>query len=341
MSIENGPIVFFTKCRANDTFLNALEALIPKIPFSFFAEFWAWVTSGAPGSVLVGFGEAVLLGVLARGLYRPPPPPPGVELPPAPGLQDPFPHQFNELPDSPIPCRARSQLICHGHGACRDGRSNTGVCDCERSPATGYWAGVSGACDDCALGYYGNQCTLVCLPVTEPGNPCYGGGVCDSGRLGNGTCYCDAAHAGEACETECPYFQVVFASWSPLVLIRASAAVLEKPHFSCCGGAGGVGVPNFPQFPAIFRNFPQFPAISAIFRIFPAIAFCWSPLRARWCPVCALCRGVALEASGGLATAPQFPRNFPQFFAMGFGAPRPQSRPPPAAACCCLLNNRR
>ena len=37
------------------TFLNPLEALIPKIPFSFFANFWVWVTSGARGSVSVGF----------------------------------------------------------------------------------------------------------------------------------------------------------------------------------------------------------------------------------------------------------------------------------------------
>ena len=37
------------------TFLNPLDALIPKIPFSFFAEFWVRVTSGAWGSVPAGF----------------------------------------------------------------------------------------------------------------------------------------------------------------------------------------------------------------------------------------------------------------------------------------------
>ena len=37
------------------TFLNPLDALIPKIPFSFFADFWVWVTSEAWGSVSVGF----------------------------------------------------------------------------------------------------------------------------------------------------------------------------------------------------------------------------------------------------------------------------------------------
>ena len=37
------------------TFLNPLDALIPKMPFSFFAEFWVRVTSRAQGSVSVGF----------------------------------------------------------------------------------------------------------------------------------------------------------------------------------------------------------------------------------------------------------------------------------------------
>ena len=37
------------------TFLSPLDALIRKIPFSFFAKFWVWVTSEARGSVLVGF----------------------------------------------------------------------------------------------------------------------------------------------------------------------------------------------------------------------------------------------------------------------------------------------
>ena len=37
------------------TFLNPIDALIPKIPFSFFAVFWVQVTSGARGSVSVGF----------------------------------------------------------------------------------------------------------------------------------------------------------------------------------------------------------------------------------------------------------------------------------------------
>ena len=37
------------------SFLNPLDALIPKIPFLFFADFSVWVTSEAQGSVSVGF----------------------------------------------------------------------------------------------------------------------------------------------------------------------------------------------------------------------------------------------------------------------------------------------
>ena len=71
------------------TFLNPLDALIPKIPFSFFAKFRVRATSGARGSVSAGFWGARQLSpfwggaVLARGLYRPPPPPrPPSESPP-------------------------------------------------------------------------------------------------------------------------------------------------------------------------------------------------------------------------------------------------------------------
>ena len=64
------------------TFLNPLDALIPEIPFSFFADFWVWVTSEARGSVSVGFwGSRQLSPVLGEGsrqgaVSTPPPPSP-------------------------------------------------------------------------------------------------------------------------------------------------------------------------------------------------------------------------------------------------------------------------
>ena len=56
LSIENGQF-FPPNTWPMMTFLTPLDALIPKIPTSFFAEFW--VASGAQGSVLVGFWGAV------------------------------------------------------------------------------------------------------------------------------------------------------------------------------------------------------------------------------------------------------------------------------------------
>ena len=72
------------------TFLNPLDALIPKTPFSFFAEFWVRVTSEAQGSVSLGFWGPRQLSPfwgrgLARGLYRPPPP--SIESPSTPGAR--------------------------------------------------------------------------------------------------------------------------------------------------------------------------------------------------------------------------------------------------------------
>ena len=77
---------------ANDDFSDPPRRTHSKIPFSPFAEFWVRVTSGAGGSVSVGFWGArqwSLLsleggGGLARGLYRRPPTPPGDESPPTP-----------------------------------------------------------------------------------------------------------------------------------------------------------------------------------------------------------------------------------------------------------------
>ena len=60
-------------------FLNPIDALNPNIGFSFFAEFWVWVTSGARGSISVGFWEACQLspfeGGSCQGAVSTPPPP--------------------------------------------------------------------------------------------------------------------------------------------------------------------------------------------------------------------------------------------------------------------------
>ena len=71
------------------TFLNPLDTLIPKIQFSFFfCRILCSVHLRAQGSVSVVFlgGRQFLFlgGGLARGLYRPPPPPAN-ETPPTPG----------------------------------------------------------------------------------------------------------------------------------------------------------------------------------------------------------------------------------------------------------------
>ena len=76
---------FSTKYMANDDFCEPLDVLIPKIPFACFAEFWVWVTSGAQGSVSVGFwggGGRQLSpffwggGFSPEGCIDPPPPRP-------------------------------------------------------------------------------------------------------------------------------------------------------------------------------------------------------------------------------------------------------------------------
>ena len=69
--------------------LNPLDALIPKISFSFFAEFQVQVTSGARGSVSVGFWGARQLSLLGEGgsqraVSTPPPVPQLKARPPLP-----------------------------------------------------------------------------------------------------------------------------------------------------------------------------------------------------------------------------------------------------------------
>ena len=58
LSIENGQFFSSNKWQMM-SFLNRRDVLVPKLLFSFFATFWVWVTSGARGSVSVGFGGPV------------------------------------------------------------------------------------------------------------------------------------------------------------------------------------------------------------------------------------------------------------------------------------------
>ena len=92
--------------------LNPLDALIPKIPFSFFTEFWVRVTPEAPGVCLgrilgVPSIEPFLRegGGPAGGLYRPPPPEVKARPPLCTGLQ--------AYPPPPRPSRLLISSGCH------------------------------------------------------------------------------------------------------------------------------------------------------------------------------------------------------------------------------------
>ena len=73
-------LFFFPNTWQMMTFLNPLDALIPKIPFPFFAEFCVGVTSGVWGLVSVGFWGSRRLSRLwggrssERAVSTPPPP---------------------------------------------------------------------------------------------------------------------------------------------------------------------------------------------------------------------------------------------------------------------------
>ena len=92
------------------TFLNPLDALIPKIPFSFFfLDFWVWATSEARGSVSVGFWGSCQLSPFGGGFWLEPLAPP--------------PHtQTKTRPPQHVPtefwwCGGRVLLSCLGYGA--------------------------------------------------------------------------------------------------------------------------------------------------------------------------------------------------------------------------------
>ena len=153
------------------TFLNPLNALIPKIPFSLFPYFWARVTSKAWGSDSVEFwGSCQLSPFWGKGGVQPegsidPPPPPGNENPaslpfrPLSGsvashLHSALNHRALPLPTAPQPPKGLvPDELMHLHLPTAAGPPRT---------TTG-----SSALTD-ARGGGGRACTLI-LP--EPGTP--------------------------------------------------------------------------------------------------------------------------------------------------------------------------
>ena len=115
LSIKNGQIFFSPNPWQMMTSLKPLDALIPKIPFLFFADFWVWVTSEARGSVSVGFWGCRQLSPFLGGsspgaVSTPPPPPPQLKfrLPQFLGFEDEIPRCRPErgfLPGGRMPLR--------------------------------------------------------------------------------------------------------------------------------------------------------------------------------------------------------------------------------------------
>jgi hypothetical protein len=109
---------------------------------------------------------------------------------------------------------------CGGsHGTCDP---SSVLCRCRSDPTNGFWVGE--ACDECAMGYFGANCTREC-----PGGACTqctGHGTCAWGRNNTGLCACAAANIteglwgsadcstcvsnvyGSQCTNRCPYSNV-------------------------------------------------------------------------------------------------------------------------------------
>src|SRR5687767_4322717 len=64
--------------------------------------------------------------------------------------------------------------------------------------------GQSTTCLTCSPWRYGSTCQFICPGTPNPGfgpAPCNGHGSCAAGVTGNGSCICNSAYAGSACET--------------------------------------------------------------------------------------------------------------------------------------------
>ena len=125
------------------------------------------------------------------------------------------------------------------------------------------------------------------------GRACGGGG----GASGQGVWRGGGAPQGRACVAPAP-------APSSVHMCRGTP---ERPvHCAACARGPHVlkGMGRARRTGGSCRSFPQF---SANFRNLSGTSFCPSPSRARWCPVCPLCRGAA--PSGGRVIPP--PSNAP------------------------------
>jgi hypothetical protein len=90
---------------------------------------------------------------------------------------------------------------CGGQGACSEGFTGNGTCSCNDGYAVN--AADDGMCTACDVNYFGATCQP-CGRTTAIDVSCSGNGTCDDGKIGSGTCGCNADAAGEYCQYSCP-----------------------------------------------------------------------------------------------------------------------------------------
>eukprot|EP01064_Diplonema_japonicum_P014975 TRINITY_DN22744_c0_g1_i1.p1 TRINITY_DN22744_c0_g1~~TRINITY_DN22744_c0_g1_i1.p1 ORF type:complete len:2269 (+),score=250.38 TRINITY_DN22744_c0_g1_i1:43-6849(+) len=86
-------------------------------------------------------------------------------------------------------CPAGTGVVCSDHGECDSDRAGNGLCKCNDG-----WAPP--LCDSCDSQHWGDDCSGEC----PGGGTCSGHGACNTN---NGTCSCDPAWGGTACELPC------------------------------------------------------------------------------------------------------------------------------------------
>ena len=134
--------------------------------------------------------------------------------------------------DIPCPGTTADGRPCGGHGTCQW----NGACTCDATSG-GHWGGV--ACEECAAGYTGPSCRVVC-PVAE-GAVCGGHGVCASATVAACDCYTDPTtgfwDAERACSACLPgYYGPTCQGMCP-----GGACAVCYGHGSCRDGRTGDG----------------------------------------------------------------------------------------------------